>query len=140
MGESIGTCPEFSESDTELAIEAAASAFESFRITTPRERSRLLRKWHELMMKHLEDLTYLIALENGKAVRDALAEVSYAAGFLEWFSEEAPRVYGDMISAPKNGNQILTMKEPVGVCALITPYAQYRTNPVQGIGLGLTVR
>ena len=97
--------------------------FESFSTATPRERSQLLRKWHELMMMHLEDLAFLIALENGKAMQDALAEVSYAAGFLEWFSEEAPRVYGDVIPATSKGNQIFTIKEPVGVCALITPYA-----------------
>ena len=75
------------------------------------------------MMMHLEDLAFLIALENGKVMQDALAEVSYAAGFLEWFSEEAPRVYGDVIPATNKGNQIFTIKEPVGVCALITPYA-----------------
>lgn len=73
------------------------------------------------MIKHQEDIAYLITLENGKAIPDAKGEAAYAASFLEWFSEEAPRTYGDMIPATVKGNQVVTVKEPVGVCALITP-------------------
>ena len=120
-GEFIGTCPEFAKGDTERAIRAAATAFRSFRRSTPRERSRLLRKWYDLVTEHAEDLSFLITLESGKALVDARSEVTYAANFLEWFSEEAPRMYGDVIPATIAGNQVFTIKEPVGVCGLITP-------------------
>jgi succinate-semialdehyde dehydrogenase/glutarate-semialdehyde dehydrogenase len=73
------------------------------------------------MLANAEDLSILITLENGKALSDARGEIAYAASFLEWFSEEAPRVYGDVIPATVAGNQVLTFKEPIGVCGLITP-------------------
>ena len=117
----IGICPEFDRKDTESAIAAAAAAFPSFRITTGRERARMLRRWYQLMMENAEDLAKLITLENGKPINDAKGEVSYAAGFFEWFSEEAPRTYGDTIPATIAGNRIITLKQPVGVCGLITP-------------------
>lgn len=106
--EIIGHCPEFTKQDTQQAIRAAASAFQDFRATRPRQRSRLLRKWYDLIMSNQDDLSVLITLENGKALADARAEVAYAASFLEWFSEEAPRTYGDAIPATNAGNQILT--------------------------------
>ncbi|KAI9835379.1 MAG: succinate semialdehyde dehydrogenase NADP+ linked [Sclerophora amabilis] len=118
----IGSCPEFDKSDTENAIAAAAEALPFFRTTTGRERSRLLRKWYELMTENAEDLAKLITWENGKPIADAKGEVAYAAGFYEWFSEEAPRAYGDVIPASVAGNRIITMKQPVGVCGLITPW------------------
>lgn len=117
----IGSCPEFSKEDTDKAIKAAADALPSFRKTTGRERSRMLRKWYQLMMDNSDDLATLITLENGKPIADAKGEVTYAASFLEWFSEEAPRSYGDTIAASIPGNRIFTVKEPVGVCGLITP-------------------
>lgn len=73
------------------------------------------------MLEHSDDLSLLVTLENGKALEEAKGEVAYAASFLEWFSEEAPRTYGDTIPATIPGNQVITIKEPVGVCALITP-------------------
>lgn len=73
------------------------------------------------MVENAEDLSLLITLENGKVLGEARGEVAYAASFLEWFSEEAPRTYGDTIPATNPGNQIVTIKEPVGVCALVTP-------------------
>lgn len=81
----------------------------------------MLRKWHDLMNKNSDDLAKLITWENGKPLADAVGEVAYAAGFFEWFSEEAPRSDGDTISASIPGNRIFTIKEPVGVCGLITP-------------------
>lgn len=117
----IGTCPEFSKADTQEAIQAADTAFKSFQTLTARQRSRLLGKWYALIIQHQEDLSTLITLENGKPLAEARGEVAYAASFLEWFGEEAPRTYGDLIPASNNGNQVLTLKEPVGVCALITP-------------------
>ncbi|KAF2103074.1 succinic semialdehyde dehydrogenase [Rhizodiscina lignyota] len=121
-GKVIGTMPEFSPEDTEDAIAAAAAALPSFRKMTGRERSRLLRKWHGLMMDNIDDLALLITLENGKPTADAKGEVTYAANFFEWFAEEAPRVYGDTIPASIPGNRVFTLKEPVGVCGLITPW------------------
>ncbi|KAG7044488.1 succinate-semialdehyde dehydrogenase [Colletotrichum scovillei] len=121
-GTKIASCPEFSAADTDAAIAAAATAFETFRTKTGRERSKLLRKWYDLMMENAEDLTTLITWENGKPVADAKGEVTYAANFFEWFSEEAPRIYGDTIPSSVPGNRVWTIKEPVGVCGLITPW------------------
>ena len=81
----------------------------------------MLRKWYQLTMDNSEDLAKLITWENGKPMADAKGEVAYAAGFFEWFSEEAPRSDGDTINSSIPGNRIFTIKEPVGVCGLITP-------------------
>lgn len=113
--------PEMDRADAEAAIEAAAAAFPSFRKTTGRERSRMLRKWYQLMVDNAEDLAKLITWENGKPIADAKGEVTYAANFFEWFSEEAPRLYGNTIPASIAGNRVFTVKEPVGVAGLITP-------------------
>ncbi|ERF71679.1 Succinate-semialdehyde dehydrogenase [Endocarpon pusillum Z07020] len=121
-GKRIGRCPEFNASDTEKAISAAAEAFKYFRRILPRERSRMLRKWFNLMTENVEDIATLITWENGKPLADAKGEATYAASFLEWFSEEAPRTYGDTIGASVPGNRVLTIKQPVGVCGLITPW------------------
>lgn len=120
-GKEIGTMPEMDAQDTQLAIDAAAAALPSFRKTTGRERARMLRKWWQLMMDNAEDIARLITWENGKPLADAKGEANYAAGFFEWFSEEAPRVYGDTIPATVKGNRVFTVKEPVGVVGLITP-------------------
>jgi succinate-semialdehyde dehydrogenase/glutarate-semialdehyde dehydrogenase len=119
--ELITTMPEMDSADTDAAIAAAQAALPSFRKTTGRERARMLRKWYQLMMDNQEDLAKLITWENGKPMADSRGEVAYAAGFFEWFSEEAPRLYGDTIPASIPGNRVFTVKEPVGVCGLITP-------------------
>ncbi|RKL13417.1 hypothetical protein BFJ68_g7084 [Fusarium oxysporum] len=103
------------------AIAAAADAFPSFRAKTGRERSKLLRAWYDQMAANAEDIAKIITWENGKPIADAKGETTYAANFLEWFSEEAPRVYGDTIPSSVPGNRVWTIKEPVGVCGLITP-------------------
>ncbi|KAI9374998.1 Aldehyde/histidinol dehydrogenase [Aspergillus egyptiacus] len=121
-GKLIGTCPEFSAADTQKAIQAASEAFPKFRSTLARERARMLRRWYQLMMDNAEDLATLITWENGKPLADAKGEVNYAASFFEWFSEEAPRIYGDTIPASVPGNRVMTIKQPVGVCGLITPW------------------
>ncbi|KAG9251914.1 putative succinate-semialdehyde dehydrogenase, partial [Emericellopsis atlantica] len=118
----IGRCPEFSKVETNEAIQSAHDAFQLYQTTSARQRSRLLRKWYELVIHHQEDLSVLITMENGKPLSNARDEVAYAASFLEWFSEEAPRTYGDVIPASNHGSQVLTLKEPLGVCALITPW------------------
>ncbi|KAF7558970.1 hypothetical protein G7046_g5187 [Stylonectria norvegica] len=121
-GALIGTCPEFDAQDTDSAILAAADAFPAFRHKTGRERSKLLRQWYDLMTENAEDIAKLITWENGKPIADARGETTYAANFLEWFSEEAPRIYGNTIASSVPGNRVWTIKEPVGVCGLITPW------------------
>jgi succinate-semialdehyde dehydrogenase/glutarate-semialdehyde dehydrogenase len=125
--------PEMNKEDVQLAIDAAAAAFPKFRKTTARERSKMLRKWYDLMVENAEDIARLITWENGKPMADAKGEAAYAANFFEWFSEEAPRAYGDTISATVAGNRVFTLKEPVGVCGLITPWnfpAVFSSSPV----------
>ncbi|KYK54701.1 succinate semialdehyde dehydrogenase [Drechmeria coniospora] len=121
-GDLIGTCAECDVEDTKIAIRAAADAFPGFRSKTGRERARILRKWYELMVENSEDIAKLITWENGKPFADAKGEAAYAASFFEWFGEEAPRSYGDTIPATIPGNRVWTIKEPVGVCGLITPW------------------
>jgi succinate-semialdehyde dehydrogenase/glutarate-semialdehyde dehydrogenase len=82
----------------------------------------MLRRWYELVLENAEDLATLVTWENGKPLADARDEINYAASFLEWFSEEAPRVYGDTIPLMIAGQRIITVQEPVGICALITPW------------------
>jgi succinate-semialdehyde dehydrogenase/glutarate-semialdehyde dehydrogenase len=120
-GADIGTCPEFTATDTDTAIDAAAAAFKTFKTKTGRERARLLRRWYDEMVANSEDIATLITWENGKPLADAKGEATYAANFFEWFSEEAPRTYGDTIPATVPGNRVFTVREPVGVCGLITP-------------------
>ena len=120
-GKVIGTMPEMNTDDTKDAINAASAALTSFRKTTGRERARMLRKWYQLMIDNLDDIAKLIMFENGKPMGDAKGEATYASNFFEWFSEEAPRTYGDTIPASVPGNRVFTVKEPVGVCGLITP-------------------
>ncbi|EGP91285.1 unnamed protein product [Zymoseptoria tritici ST99CH_1A5] len=121
-GKVIGSMPEMNKEDTEHAIKAASTAFQSFKKTTGRERARLLRKWYNLVQENSEDIAKLITWENGKPWADAKGEVAYAASFFDWFSEEAPRAYGDTIPSSVAGNRVYTLKQPVGVCGLITPW------------------
>ncbi|KAJ8118145.1 hypothetical protein OPT61_g803 [Boeremia exigua] len=118
----VAKCPEFDEHDTETAIQNAHTAFRSYRKTPARARARLLRRWYELMIENIEDLARIITWENGKPLADSKAEVNYAASFFEWFSEEAPRIYGDTIPASNPSCRLITQKEPVGVCGLIAPW------------------
>ena len=114
--------PEMNKDDTEYAIQVAHEAWPEFRKLTGRQRARMLHKWYELMMENQEDLAKLVTWENGKPIADARGEVAYAAGFFEWFAEEAPRAYGSTIPATVPGNRVFTLREPVGVAGLITPW------------------
>ncbi|MDP9901116.1 NAD-dependent succinate-semialdehyde dehydrogenase [Variovorax ginsengisoli] len=114
--------PRFKEAETDAAIEVAHAAFLSWRKVTAKERSEVLRRWYEMVLAHRDDLATLITLEEGKPLAEAKVEVDYAASFLQWFSEEAKRVRGDVIPAPKDGQRIVVLKEPIGVCAAITPW------------------
>ncbi|BEP38609.1 NADP-dependent succinate-semialdehyde dehydrogenase (plasmid) [Variovorax sp. V59] len=120
--EALVALPRFKEAETAAAIEAAHRAFLSWRQTTAKSRSDILRRWYELMVQHRDDLATLITLEEGKPLAEAKVEIDYAASFLQWFSEEAKRVRGDVIPAPRDTARIVVLKEPIGVCAAITPW------------------
>jgi succinate-semialdehyde dehydrogenase/glutarate-semialdehyde dehydrogenase len=121
-GLTIAEVPDQTVDEAREAIKSAATAFKTFSKTAARERANWLRKWNDLVLENKEDLATLITWENGKPLADARGEVSYAASFLEWFSEEAPRIYGDTIPSSVKGNRVLTQRQPIGVCGLITPW------------------
>src|SRR3954454_18752657 len=116
-GEIIGTVPRFGRAETQAAIAAAAGAFPAWRRKTAKDRAAVLRRWFELMMANQDDLARLMTIEQGKPISESRGEVAYAAGFLEWFGEEAKRIYGDTIPAPQADKRILVIKQPVGVVA-----------------------
>ncbi|KAH8170092.1 aldehyde dehydrogenase family protein [Sarocladium implicatum] len=121
-GAVIAQCPELDAEDVEYAIESASTSFTTWRKTAARARAVLLRRWLSLVLDNADDLARIITLENGKPLADAQTEIKYASSFLEWFSEEACRVYGDTIEASNPACRLLTRKEPVGVCGLIAPW------------------
>ncbi|MDF2997303.1 MAG: NAD-dependent succinate-semialdehyde dehydrogenase [Xanthobacteraceae bacterium] len=118
----LARVPDATVEDAQAAIEAAAGAAEAWRSTPPRRRSEILRRCFELMTARTEDLARLIALENGKALRDARGEVAYAADFFRWNAEEAVRIRGDFALSPTGANHIVVDYEPIGICVLITPW------------------
>ena len=121
-GEIIGSVPALGKLETRRAIEAAEAAWPAWRARTGKDRATLMRSWFELMLEHKEDLARLMTLEQGKPLSESLAEINYAASFIEWFSEEAKRIYGDVINDPASGSRILVYKQPIGVVASITPW------------------
>ena len=121
-GEIIGNVPKLSGAETRHAIEAANAAFKSWSARTAKERAIVLRKWFDLMMENQEDLARLMTLEQGKPLTESRGEVAYAAAFLEWFGEEAKRVYGDTIPGHQADKRIVVLKQPIGVVACITPW------------------
>ncbi|XP_074275125.1 succinate-semialdehyde dehydrogenase, mitochondrial isoform X4 [Silene latifolia] len=108
--------------ETNDAISAASDAFTSWSRTTATERSKCLRKWYDLLIAHKEELGQLITLEQGKPLKEAIGEVAYGAGFIEFFAEEAKRIYGDIIPAPLSDRRLFVLKQPVGVVGVITPW------------------
>lgn len=121
-GESIGQVPGLGRKETREAIEAAAQAYPAWRNLTAKERANIMRRWFELIMQHQEDLAVIMTSEQGKPLAESRGEIAYAASFVEWFAEEAKRVYGDTIPMGQPGKRIIVVKEPVGVCAAITPW------------------
>lgn len=120
--ETLGTVPNLGRIETSQAIEAAQHSWQQWRTLTAKERSQLLRRWFELILQNQEDLAILMTLEQGKPLTEARAEVAYGASFVEWYAEEAKRIYGDTIPAPKVDQRILVLKQPIGVVAAITPW------------------
>ena len=109
-------------SETHRAIDAAKAAFDTWRLRPAKDRSSILKRWHALILQHQDDLALLMTLEQGKPLAEARAEVAYGASFVEWFAEEAKRIYGDLVPAPTGDKRLLVMKQPVGVTAAITPW------------------
>jgi succinate-semialdehyde dehydrogenase/glutarate-semialdehyde dehydrogenase len=121
-GDILGTVPRFGADETRWAIGAAAAALVTWRATTARARAQILRRWSDLMLEHQEDLARLMTLEQGKPLAESRGEVAYAASFLEWFGEEAKRLYGDTIPGHQSDKRIVVIKQPIGVVACITPW------------------
>jgi succinate-semialdehyde dehydrogenase/glutarate-semialdehyde dehydrogenase len=118
----LGSVPKLGAQEARRAIEAASSALPQWRARTAKERATLLRRLHDLMLEHADDLARLMTAEQGKPLAEARGEIGYAAAFLEWFAEEGKRVYGDLIPGHAPDRRIVVMKQPVGVVAAITPW------------------
>ncbi|KAF4314367.1 hypothetical protein GTA08_BOTSDO01298 [Botryosphaeria dothidea] len=118
----LGSCPECTPADLSAAIHAAAAAFPAWRAQPGRARARILRRLFDLTVAHRGDLGAIVTAENGKAKGDAEGEALFAAGFFEWFAEEAPRLYGDVVPHSNPAARTAVLRQPVGVCGLITPW------------------
>jgi succinate-semialdehyde dehydrogenase / glutarate-semialdehyde dehydrogenase len=121
-GIQLGTVPKMGAAETRRAIAAAEAAWPTWRSRTAKERAAVLRKWFELMLEHREDLAQLMTAEQGKPLAESRGEILYGASFIEWFAEEAKRVYGETIPEPVAGRRLLAIKQPIGVVAAITPW------------------
>ncbi|GFM49999.1 NADP-dependent succinate-semialdehyde dehydrogenase [Pseudomonas capsici] len=120
--EILGTVPKMGAAETRRAIEAADKALPAWRALTAKERGNKLRRWFELMIENQDDLGRLMTLEQGKPLAEAKGEIAYAASFIEWFAEEAKRVYGDVIPGHQPDKRLIVLKQPIGVTAAITPW------------------
>ena len=121
-GASIGLVPNMGATETRRAIAAATAAWPAWRARTAKERSNILKRWHALMLENADALAEILTLEQGKPLAEAKGEILYAASFIEWFAEEAKRIYGDTIPSHKGDARIVVSKEPIGVVAAITPW------------------
>lgn len=121
-GKAIGHVPRGGAAETQRAIDAAERALPAWRAHTAAERARLLYRWYELLMQNQEDLARLMTLEQGKPLAESRGEIAYAASFIQWFAEEGKRAYGEVIPSPFPDRRLLVLKQPVGVCAAITPW------------------
>jgi succinate-semialdehyde dehydrogenase/glutarate-semialdehyde dehydrogenase len=121
-GEQLGVVPKMGAAETHRAITAAQAAGAEWRSRTGKERAAVLRRWYELMIANQDDLAIIMTAEQGKPLAESRGEILYAASFIEWFAEEGKRVYGDTIPAHTRDKRIVVIKEPIGVCAAITPW------------------
>ncbi|WP_325917866.1 NAD-dependent succinate-semialdehyde dehydrogenase [Pseudomonas frederiksbergensis] len=121
-GEVLARVPAIQGSETRRAVEAADRAWPAWRARPAAERAALLDRWYQAMIDNLDDLALILTCEQGKPLTEAQGEIRYGASFVKWFAEEARRVYGETIQAPSGDRRLLTLKQPVGVCAAITPW------------------
>ena len=121
-GEIISTVPKMTKQEALDAVTAAEQALPLWRKKTAKQRSQILRQWFDLIMQHQDDLAYILTLEQGKPFAEAKGEIAYGAAYIEWFAEEAKRIYGDIIPSNATDQKILVNKQPIGVCAAITPW------------------
>jgi succinate-semialdehyde dehydrogenase/glutarate-semialdehyde dehydrogenase len=118
----LGSIPNMGAAETRRAIAAAAAALPAWKARTAKERAVILRRWFDLMLEHQDDLATLMTAEQGKPLAESKVEIQYAASFIEWFAEEAKRLYGDIIPGHQNDKRIMVLRQPVGVVAAITPW------------------
>lgn len=121
-GDVLGTVPTMGADETRRAIADAKKAWTDWRRRTAKERSIILREWHDLMLANVDDLGTLMTAEQGKPLAESKGEIAYAAGFIEWFAEEGKRIYGDTIPSPWTDRRVVVIKEPIGICAAVTPW------------------
>lgn len=121
-GRAVGRVPSLGHEQTKKTIEAASAAYPGWKALTAKERSAILKRWYALIVEHQEDLAMIMTREQGKPLAEAVGEVLYGASYIEWFAEEAKRVYGDTIPTTQKGKRTIVLKEPIGVCAAITPW------------------
>ncbi|WP_244816914.1 NAD-dependent succinate-semialdehyde dehydrogenase [Caballeronia sp. Lep1P3] len=121
-GETLGHVPKMGAGETRRAIEAANAAWPGWRKKTAKERAAIMRRWYELMLANADDLALILTSEQGKPLAEAKGDIAYAASFIEWFAEEGKRVAGDTLATPAADKRIVVTKEPIGVCAAITPW------------------
>ncbi|WP_282042438.1 NAD-dependent succinate-semialdehyde dehydrogenase [Halomonas alimentaria] len=142
-GSVLGHMPDCSAAETEVAIAAAEQAMKAWRKRTHAERADLLFAWYQLILDHTDDLALILTAEQGKPLAEAKGEIIYGASFVRWFAEEARRINGDIIPSPVPGKKIFAMKEPVGVCAIITPWnfpnAMITRKVAPGLAAGCTM-
>ncbi|GHG96169.1 NAD-dependent succinate-semialdehyde dehydrogenase [Pseudodonghicola xiamenensis] len=139
----LGTMPDCTAAETEAAIAAAETAMVGWKARTHAERADLLMAWYDLMLEHADDLAQILTAEQGKPLAEAKGEILYGASFVRWFAEEARRINGHIIPSPVKGKKIFAMKEPVGVCAIITPWnfpnAMITRKVAPGLAAGCTM-
>ena len=121
-GDVLGTIPDMGATETQAAIDAAHAALPAWRALTAKERANKLQTWFRLMMENQDDLGLMMTLEQGKPLAEAKGEIAYAASFIEWFAEEAKRVYGETVPGHQPDKRIIVLKQPIGVAAAITPW------------------
>ncbi|OAV00372.1 MULTISPECIES: NAD-dependent succinate-semialdehyde dehydrogenase [Moraxella] len=121
-GEVIGTVPNMGAKEATKAIEAAERALTTWQAKSAQERADIMRRWFDLMMEHQDELALIMTAEQGKPLKESSGEVAYGASYIEWFAEEGKRIYGDTIPAKSGSERVLVIKQPVGVCAAITPW------------------
>jgi succinate-semialdehyde dehydrogenase/glutarate-semialdehyde dehydrogenase len=142
-GRVLGTAPNLGRAEALRAVQAASTAGPDWRAQTGKERSRLLRRWFDLVTRHAEDLARLMTAEQGKPLAEARGEVAYAGAYIEWFAEEAKRAYGDTIPGHQRDKRIVVMRQPVGVVAAITPWnfpaAMITRKVAPALAVGCTV-